>query len=180
VLNEEMRWIAFCGCAGLTEPPKPRGPAFSAASEPPERRFCGLYSYGYLLQLLTCQEMPENLEGFREVLDLFFPRRCDLAEHLHQLPHMSVRDPADPQKRPLFCSSQHCMDGFFRLPEAVRRAAFDKVEPVVVPEAVLAAGNASRRRQNRRRHKGDRDDAVTTNGTHTNGHESSNGANGVK
>jgi len=178
VLSDETKWIAFMGDAGLSEPSRPRGPVYSHFSEPPERRFCGLYGFGYLLQLLTCQEMPENIEGFREVMDLFFPSRCDLAEHLHQLPHMSSSDPTDPLKRPLYCSAYHCMDGFFRLPEAVRRTAFDRIEakPEVQPQAV---GSDRRRHKRGGRHKGENE----TNGTNgvyaSNGHSTSVEANGI-
>lgn len=168
VLSEEVKWIAYCGLAGLSEGPRSRNGQAGVLAEPPERRFCGMFCFGYLLQLLTSQEMPEAVEGFHELLDLFFPSRCDLAEHLHQLPHMSNRDPTDPLKRPLFCSSQHVLDGFFRLPEAVRRTAFDRVE--VEPEQ-SEAGTASsaRRRQQRRRHR-DRDErGGDSNGAATNG-----------
>lgn len=170
VLSDDVKWIAFTGDSGLSEPSKPRTGLYSHASEPPERRFCGLYGYSYLLQLLMCQELPETVEGFREVMDLFFPSRCDLADHIHQLPHMSSTDPTDPLKRPLFCSGHHCLEGFFRLPEAVRRTAFDSRVVLEVPP--VAAGNASRRRPNRRRHKGEREEP---NGTGTNGNYINNG-----
>jgi len=174
VLSEDIKWIAHTGDAGMSEPSKPRTATFSPESQSPERRFNGIYSYGYMLQVLTSQEMPENIEGFREVMDLFFPCRCDLAEHMAQLPVLGTTDPTDPLKRPLFCSAHHCLDGFFRLPEAVRRTAFDRVEKreEVQPQA---QGNSSRRRPNRRRHRGDREETNGTNGVHPN-NGMSNGA----
>lgn len=171
VLSEDTKWISFCGTNGLSESPRPKGNATAAtANEPPERRFFGLYSFGYLLQLLTAQELPESIEGFREIMDLYFPCRCDLAYYLQQLPHLSSRDPADLQKRPLFCSAHHCMDAFFRLPEAVRRTAFDPVEAELKTlEGQQAARlSTSKLRNHRRRQRKDKDD---TNGSHiSNGH----------
>lgn len=154
VLSDDVKWIAYCGLGGISEGPQARGS--SAPVEPHERRFCGMYSFGYLLQLLTSQEMPDGIDGYLDQLDMFFPSRCDLAEHLHRLPHMSSRDPSDPLKRPLFCSAQHVLDAFFRLPEAIRQTAFDHPEETEEPEAAAGAlSNGSRRRPNRRRHKAD-------------------------
>jgi len=154
VLSEDVKWIAFCGASGLSEAPPRGGGAQGRTVEPPERRFYGMYSFGYLLQLLTSQEMPDAIEGFVELMDLFFPSRCDLSEHVQQLPQLNGRDPADPQKRPFFCNAQHLLDGFFRLPEAVRRIAFDKTEEGERPAALPFAPP---KRQHRRRHHRDRD-----------------------
>jgi hypothetical protein len=127
VLNEDIRWISYCasgsfgqrsldtssnGCADLL------GLPFVS--------FCGLYNFGHLLHLLTSQSLPDGVEGFYEALDLFFPSRCDVAKHIHQLPQLSGRDPSDPQRRPLFCNANHLIEAFFRLPDAVRWKAFDK------------------------------------------------------
>lgn len=155
VLSEDVKWIAFCAVAGMAEGPLSR--VSIAPSEPHERRFCGMYSFGYLLQLLTCQEMPDCIDTFLELLDLFFPSRCDLADHIARLPHIISRDPSDPLKRPLFCSAQHVLDAFFRLPESVRQTAFEQrsEEGSEEPEAAGLQSNGSQRRGGTRRRQRD-------------------------
>jgi CCR4-NOT transcription complex subunit 7/8 len=118
VLNEDIKWISFCGDLSSKMADLGLGLPWVA--------FAGLYTFGHLLHLLTSQSLPDALEGFYESLDLFFPNRCDIAKHLHQLPQLSGRDPADPQRRPFFCNAIHVLDAFFRLPDSVRSKAFDR------------------------------------------------------
>merc|ERR1719229_2208088 len=116
VLNEEVRWITYCGSNGFTE----RSPE----GEPPWVTFCGLYDFGRMLQLLTSQPLPDEVSGFNESLDLFFPSRCDVAKHLHRLPQLNGDGPAS-RKQLLFRNAHDILEAFFRLPDSVRQTAFD-------------------------------------------------------
>eukprot|EP00913_Durusdinium_trenchii_P015928 g14969.t1 len=122
VLTDETNYIAFSCESGLSESSRPRGPGTSPICDPPERRFNGLYCFSYLLRILMSQELPNDVRSFYEALDLFFPRRCDLYEHLQMLPNLSQVDPNDSQRRPFFCFAQPCLDAFLRLPEASRNS----------------------------------------------------------
>merc|ERR1719506_2229865 len=130
VLNDEIRWISFCGSKSFKDKPaRPDDTSVNGCADflgMPFVAFCGLYNFGHLLHLLTSQSLPDGVEGFYEALDLFFPSRFDIAKHIHQLPQLSGRDPSDPQRRPLFCNASHLIEAFFRLPDAVRWKAFDK------------------------------------------------------
>lgn len=114
VLNEEVRWITFCG-PNFHERAEDRP---GHLGEPPWVTFCGLYDFGHMLQLLTSAALPDEVSGFHDSLDLFFPRRCDVAKHLHRLP------PLGDARRP-FRNAHHVLEAFFRLPDSVRRTAFD-------------------------------------------------------
>jgi len=133
VLNEDIRWVTFCGSSGFKEKlPEDGGPG--RPGEPPWLTFFGMYDFGHLMQLLTAQQLPDEVSSFHEYLDLFFPSRCDVATHLHRLPQLNG-DPGDARKRAFFRNAHHILEAFFRLPDAVRRTAFDpEEEPVVVPE----------------------------------------------
>merc|ERR1712113_610834 len=50
VLSDTIKWITFCGTASLSEAPPSlrRGADRGSSMEPPERRFSGLYSFGFL------------------------------------------------------------------------------------------------------------------------------------
>lgn len=129
VLNEDIRWIMFGGANNFSDrAPDGRGPN-GRANEPPWVTFCGIYNFGYVLQLLTAECLPEKVADFIESIDLFFPSRCNMSRHCHNLPGsanpLTNRDPADPQQRPLFCSAQHVLDAFFRLPESFRKNLFE-------------------------------------------------------
>jgi len=166
VLNEDIRWIMFGGANSFSERPPEARSVNGRPVEPPWVTFCGIYNFGYLLQLLTAESLPEKAHDFRESLDLFFPSRCNMARHLHQLQShhpLITRDPADPQQRPHFCSAQHVLDAFFRLPDAVRKGMFDGVadhrdplfgdEPPTAPrqQQTRASGEAGSRRNGTRR-----------------------------
>jgi len=141
VLNEDIRWISFCGSQSFSSNISDNRDT-SNGGEPlalPFVNFSGLYNFGHLLHLLTSQSLPDGVEGFYEALDLFFPSRCDIAKHIHQLPQLSSKDPSDPQRRPLFCNANHLIEAFFRLPDSVRGTAFDRAEDVV--EDVKGASN---------------------------------------
>jgi len=131
VLNDEVKWIIYCGtCNFADRAPEERVPG-RAGGEPATTTFCGLYNFAYLLQFLTSQPLSEDFTGFYESLDLFFPARCDLAQFLSHLPPgppLSSRDPADTLKRPLFCNGGQLQEAFFRLPDVVRGRAFDPSE----------------------------------------------------
>jgi hypothetical protein len=131
VLNDEVKWVVFCGSIKFSDrAPEEKLPG-RAGGEPASTTFCGLYNFAYLLQFLTSQPLPEEVSGFRESLDLFFPSRCDVAAHVHHLPPgppLSSRDPADSLRRPLFCNGQHLLEAFFRLPDTVKATAFDPME----------------------------------------------------
>ncbi|CAJ1364094.1 unnamed protein product [Effrenium voratum] len=165
VLTEENSYIAFSCESGLSEPSRPRGQGNRPFCEPPERRFHGLYCFSYLLRILMSQELPNDVRSFYEALDMFFPRRCDLADNLQLLHHLCQHDQGDPLRRPYFCNAQACLDGFFRLPEAIRKQSFDRTKPQI---EAPAAGRASRR--HRRRSKGEKEEEKGTNGTLVNGH----------
>jgi CCR4-NOT transcription complex subunit 7/8 len=138
VLSEEVNFVVFCGtCKFTNKAPEEKVPGRSGG-ELASTTFCGWYNFAYLLQLLTSQPLPEEMSGFRESLDLFFPSRCDVALHTSQLPPgppLSSRDPADALRRPLYCGAQHVLEAFFRLPEGVRRMAFDASEESRIPES---------------------------------------------
>mmetsp|Transcript_13919 Transcript_13919/g.37860 ORF Transcript_13919/g.37860 Transcript_13919/m.37860 type:complete len:121 (+) Transcript_13919:1-363(+) len=112
-----------------------------------------------MLQLLTSQPLPDEVSGFNESLDLFFPSRCDVAKHLHRLPQLNGDGP-DSRKRSFFRNAHHILEAFFRLPDSVRRTAFDKEEEPLVPVP-------SSNHRSHRRHR-DRDDER--------GHKAKNGA----
>lgn len=136
VLNDEVKWIIFCGSSSFSERPPAEQISGHASGEQACVTFNGMYNFGYLLQLLTASALPDEIVGFRENLDLYFPTRCDLAVHLHQLPPgppLNSRDHTDPLRRPLFCSAHHVLEAFFQLPESVKSTAFDLVteQPVV-------------------------------------------------
>lgn len=118
VLEDNMRWITFCGATDFSAKPP-------VANEPPWVTFCGMYDFGFLLALLTSCALPEDVAGFYEQLDTFFPCRCDVAKHLHKLPNGGD---ADARRRPSFRNAHHVLEAFFRLPDAVRRTAFDPIE----------------------------------------------------
>lgn len=145
VLNEEVRWVTFCGAIGFTErPPEEGGPGRPA--EPPWVTFSGMYDFGHLLQLLTSQSLADEVNGFMESLDLFFPCRCDVAKHLHRLPPLNAGDPSD-RRRPFFRNAHHILEAFFRLPDSVRRTAFDKVEDA--PTTSTSSHRPNRRHRDR-------------------------------
>lgn len=153
VLNDEVKWIFFTGNCDFADRPPEERLYGRAGAEQACVTFNGMYNFAYFLQLLTSQALPEERIGFQESLDLFFPCRCDVAAYLQQLPPgppLSSRDPSDPLRRPLFCSAQHVMEAFFRLPEGVRRTAFDGVEERVVAKPVVTE-TKSRSSNNRRR-----------------------------
>jgi len=50
VLNEDVRWISFHGC----------------------------YDFGYLLKVLTCQNLPNKEKQFFELLTIYFPKFYDI------------------------------------------------------------------------------------------------------
>jgi len=131
VLNEDIRWITFSGTVGFRErPAEDGGPGRPRA--PPWVTFCGMYDFGHMLQLLTSQPLPNEVPGFFESLDLFFPSRCDISKHASRLPQFGADDP---RKRSFFRKAHHLLQAFFHLPESVRRTAFDKQEePVEVVE----------------------------------------------
>lgn len=146
VLNEDVRWITYCGTNGLAErPPREEG---KNSSEPPWVTFCGMYDFGHMLQLLTSQTLPDEINGFKETLDLFFPSRCDIAKHLHRLPQLSG-DPNDTRKRSFFRNAHHILEAFFRLPDSIRRTAFDPVEE----EVPVVTNNHQHSSSNHRRHR---------------------------
>jgi len=164
VLNEDVRWITYCGSNGFHErPPEDGGPG--RPGEPPWVTFCGMYDFGHLLQLLTAQVLPDEVAGFHELLDLFFPSRCDVAKHLHRLPQLNG-DPSDSRKRSFFRNAHHILEAFFRLPDSIRRTAFDRVEE---PLAVTNNHHRSHRRHRDReeRHKSKKEHGVAggSNGT---------------
>lgn len=122
VLNEDVRWITYCGADGLAERPPKKGR--SDGGEPPWVTFCGMYDFGFLLRLLTSQTLPDEINGFYESLDIFFPSRCDIGKHLHRLPQQIPGDPNDMRKqRSFFRNAHHLLEAFFRLPDSIRRTA---------------------------------------------------------
>lgn len=139
VLNDEVKWIIYCGtCNFADRAPEERN------REPATTTFCGLYNYAYLLQYLTSQPLSDDFTGFYESLDLFFPARCDVAQFLNHLPPgppLSSRDPADTLKRPLFCNGMQLLEAFFLLPDAVRGRAFDPSEEPRPAEQVQRRGD---------------------------------------
>eukprot|EP00928_Gymnodinium_smaydae_P059740 TRINITY_DN4314_c2_g1_i1.p1 TRINITY_DN4314_c2_g1~~TRINITY_DN4314_c2_g1_i1.p1 ORF type:complete len:381 (+),score=81.29 TRINITY_DN4314_c2_g1_i1:149-1291(+) len=154
VLNEAMRWIVFAGANSFaSRPPCCNG----RPAEPAWVTYCGIYNLGYLLQLLKNESLPEKVADFGEAIDLFFPSRCNMARHHHQLQSMhplTSRDNLDPQQRPLFCNAQHVLDAYFRLPENIRNSMFEngegyrdsllEDEPVPLPRHVPANSSGAR------------------------------------
>merc|ERR1712130_995077 len=100
----------------------------SGAGEPPWVTYSGFYNFGYMLQILTAQPLPEKVSDFRESLDLFFPNRCDIARHFKDLSVLTGRDHSDPLDRPLYCNGHCILDAFFHLPDSVRRTVFECIE----------------------------------------------------
>lgn len=159
VLNEDVRWITYCALNVFGE----RTPADAPGrpGEPPWVTFCGLYDFGHMLQLLTSQPLPDEVNAFSDSLDLFFPSRCDVAKHLHRLPQQN--GDRDVQKRPFFRNAHHILESFFRLPDAVRRTAFEKdaeeeeAEEIELPPPPVpdkgGRGHQGKHRDGERRHK---------------------------
>lgn len=155
VLNDEVRWITYCGATSFAEPPSQDGPG--RQGEPPWVTFCGLYDFGHMLQLLTSQPLPDEVVGFNEYLDYFFPSRCDVAKHLHRLPQLQGDGP-EARRRSCFCNAHHLLEAFFRLPDSIRRTAFDKEEeeeeePVAVVSTQQSKPRRPKDRDDERRHK---------------------------
>jgi len=149
VLNEDIRWVTFGSPSSLSE---------RSAEDKSWLSFSSMYDLGYLWHLLTSQQMPSEILGFQESLDLFFPSRCDISKHLHRLglaPHKNGEG-LDLRTRQLLRQAHYLLESFFRLPESIRRNAFERDEehlPVVVEDNP----RQQRRRRDRddeRRHKG--------------------------
>merc|ERR1719191_1388876 len=95
VLNDDIRWITFCGIGDFSERLPSQGrsdgalPLSQLSEDTPNApwiAFCGMYDFAYMLQLLTSEALPEDTQGFQESLDLFFPSRCDVGRHIGNLP----------------------------------------------------------------------------------------------
>lgn len=156
VLNEDVRWITFRGTDSFSERiTKDGGPGRPV--EPAWATFCAMYDFGHLLQILSGQILPDEAVSFFETLDMFFPCRCDVSKHLHRLPQLSGS---------FFRNAHHILEAFFRLPDSVRRTAFDPQEEeasAIAPagEAAAPASNGSRmpcRKSDRdeQKHKGNK------------------------
>lgn len=115
VLYEDVRWITYCDSGSFSRKPAEG----QQPNEPHWVTYRGMYDFAHLLQLLTGSPLPDEARAFNELLNLFFPCRCDVARYLHRLPHLNSSS---------FRSAQHTMDAFFKLPDAVRRTAFDPIE----------------------------------------------------
>lgn len=165
ILAEDVRWVTYCGTTGFDQRP-PEDPSHGRAGEPPWVTFCGLYDFGHMLQLLTAQALPDEVNAFRESMDTFFPSRCDVAKHIHRLPQLN--GDSDSRKRPFFRNAHHILEAFFRLPDSVRRIAFDpELEGEEQPEVVEppqpppppppldkgGRGQPGKHREGERRHK---------------------------
>jgi len=145
VLNEEIRWLTFCGASSFQERLPDEEAEWVA--------FSGMYDFGHLLRLLTALPLPDEVNGFYELLDLFFPCRCDIAMHWHRLQPVNGDSMMDTRRRGLsFRNAHHVLEAFFRLPDAIRRTAFDRVER---PEKPADANQQKQKRPDREedRHK---------------------------
>lgn len=145
VLNDDMRWITYGSVEGFEQKPEEAGPG--RPGEPAWAALCGLYDFGHLLQLLMSQNLPDEVSGFQELLDIYFPSRCDIARHVHRLP--ALGDGAE-RRRPFFKNAHHLLEAFFRLPDSVRRSGFDPEEPSV-PEDTEAPVGAEKQKKRRNR-----------------------------
>lgn len=173
VLNENIRWIVFYGASSFAE--RERDPRQS-----PWITFNGIYSLGYLLQLLTTQPLPDKTPEFCESLDLYFPFRCDVARHLtqSQLQQLAGADPSDPLRRPLYCSSHNLLEAYFSLPEPLRAAVSENGgQPPIFPESGAAPEEREPPRRSRRKskasgakRKSSRHAAATADGHHNEEH----------
>jgi len=128
VLNEDVKWVTLGGgLQDFTDDPKAvrRG----RQADPPSITLSWMYDFGILLSLLTSQDIPEEIFGFFEGLDLFFPCRCDVSRCEEQLDRSSSGgDSVDPRRH---LGDAHCvLEAFFRLPDAVRGVAFDRLAEV--------------------------------------------------
>merc|ERR1719375_52371 len=97
VLNDDMRWITYGSVEGFKQKPEEAGQG--KPGEPVWAALCGLYDFGHLLQLLMSQNLPDEVSGFQEFLDIYFPSRCDIARHVHRLP--ALGDGGE-RRRPFF------------------------------------------------------------------------------
>ncbi|CAJ1376335.1 unnamed protein product, partial [Effrenium voratum] len=116
VLNEDVHWITYRGTNSFsnTEDGHPGRP------ELPQVMFSGLYDFAHLLRMLRGGELiPDEVNAFFDSLDLFFPCRCDVSKHLHRLPQLNGSSARN---------AHYILDAFFRLPDAVRRTAFEPEE----------------------------------------------------
>lgn len=133
VLNEEIRWITYRGANTFetnTEDGHPGRPA-----EQPWVQFAGLYDFGHLLLMLQGKrELPDEPDSFFSELDLFFPSRCDVAKHLSRLPQLNGSS---------LRNAHTVLEAFFRLPDAVRRSAFDIAEEFEAAAAPAAASSSA-------------------------------------
>lgn len=146
VLNEDVRWITYGSTSSLAE--RPIEDSRGRSGDKPWVNFCGMYDFGHMLQLLTSQPLPNEVRGFQESLDLFFPSRCDVAKHLHRLglvSHKSGEGP-DMRTRSLFRNAHYLLEAFFRLPESIRRTAFDREEELLPAVDESARGHQRRHR----------------------------------
>lgn len=159
VLNTDIRWIMYGGPGGFSEKP-PEDGVNGQPGEPPWVTFCGMYDFGHLLRILTAQPLPDEVGRFYDQLDMWFPCRCDVAKHLHRLPQLGGEQDGH-RKRSFFCNAHHILEAFFRLPDSVRRTAFDKVDEEVPP--------AESRRSGRRHRDREETTRMTTNGFVSNG-----------
>lgn len=152
VLNEDVRWVSFSGCNEFTQRlpalgrSKSSGMTLSQLCEDsagaPWVVFCGLYDFGCLLQLLTSEALPDETQGFFDLLHIFFPSRCDLARHLPGL--LRQNNGHSGSAAAVVKDAWRILEAFFRLPEPVRKTAFDQPDPETVkPALTVGAGHSS-------------------------------------
>jgi len=134
VLNDEVQWI--CLCSHAFEEPVPKA-ADGRTGEHPWRVFCGLYDLGYWLPLLTSKNLPDEVRGFYEALDLFFPNRCDLGVSLRSVANgtcssCAIGDRDRLRSQQLLTqgsgrkNARWIIDRFFELPQPLRDLGKEK------------------------------------------------------
>lgn len=154
VLNEDVHWITYRGTNTL----EVREDGHPGRPEAPHIVLAGLYDLAHLLQMLRGECIPDEVQNFFEDLDLFFPCRCDISKHLSR------------QNGSSFRNAHYILDAFFRLPDAVRRTAFEPENEAVtvlsVPDAsepppgfARATGKSSRKEREESRQKGGKNGA---------------------
>merc|ERR1711904_385728 len=106
--------------------------------------FCGLYDFGCLLQLLTSEALPDEPQGFFDLLHIFFPSRCDLARHLPGLLRQNNGHSTSGSAAAVVKDAWRILEAFFRLPEPVRKTAFDQPDPdTAKPVPAIGTGHGS-------------------------------------
>jgi hypothetical protein len=97
VLSDEVRWIAFQG----------------------------KYDFGYLIKILTCDQLPATQEQFFDLLHTYFPNIYDIKWLLHNV-HHELEDRINAQSKVFVAADQSPSETAGDAPSGIPRAQKDK------------------------------------------------------